>query len=157
MFYRKLTIIFTCCFLAACDGIEQSAEVDAIEQTEVTAPQETVVHINECPVYESRHWHAWIDRYSSTEGTNRLNITGQIDLPTPGYTINWKTGIQDRAMPPSQRFILELIPPDGMAMQMISPTNVSFKTETPLLEFREVLIYCGDKLLATMPYVTPTE
>gem|GEM_PF-6258316 len=37
-------------------------------------------------VYERRNWLAWIDTSDSSTGTGRLNITGQIDLPSPGYS-----------------------------------------------------------------------
>ena len=108
-----------------------------------------------CPVMETRNWHAWIDRVGEKE--SRLNIWGEIDLPTPGYTVEWQPGILDRRRPPAQRITLSFVPPEGMVTQVITPTKVNFTMPTSILEYRLVMIYCGDKLLAEIPDVTPQE
>ena len=108
-----------------------------------------------CPVMETRNWHAWIDRVGEKE--SRLNIWGEIDLPTPGYTVEWQPGILDRRQPPAQRINLSPVPPEGMVTQVITPTKVNFTMPTSILEYRLVMIYCGDKLLAEIPDVTPQE
>ncbi len=110
-----------------------------------------------CPVLESRNWHAWIDKVLVRERKGRLNITGQIDLPSPGYAISWKLGPLDRAKPPGQRLSLDIKPPDGMVIQVLTPTQIHIQTEAQVLEFREVAIYCEGTLLASLPGVTPTE
>ena len=108
-----------------------------------------------CPVLKTRNWHAWIDRLGEKE--SRLNIRGEVDLPTPGYQVEWQPGILDRRQPPAQRLTLSLVPPEGMVIQVITPTKVNFTMPTSILEYRSVMIYCGDKLLAEIPDVTPQE
>ena len=108
-----------------------------------------------CPVMETRNWHAWIDRLGQKE--SRLNIRGEVDLPTPGYKVEWQPGILDRRRPPAQRISLSLVPPEGIVAQVITPTKVNFTMPTSILEYRSVMIYCGDKLLAEIPDVTPQE
>ena len=115
---------------------------------------ETTEH-SSCPVMGSRNWHAWIDRVAENE--SRLNISGEVDLPTPGYQVEVKPGILDRRKPPAQRFSLSFTPPDGIVAQVITPTKVSYTMSTSILEYRSVIIYCGDKLLAEIPDVTPQE
>ena len=118
---------------------------------EVTQPENTT----SCPVRSSRNWHAWIDRVAENE--SRLNISGEVDLPTPGYKVEWQPGILDRRNPPAQRISISFIPPEGMTIQVITPTEVSFTMPSPILKYRSVAIYCGDKLLADIPDVMPSE
>ncbi len=108
-----------------------------------------------CPVIASRNWHAWIDRVAENEP--RLNISGEVDLPTPGYQVEVKPGILDRRQPPAQRFSLSFTPPEGIVAQVITPTKVSYTMPTSILEYRSIMIYCGDKLLVEIPDVTPQE
>ena len=108
-----------------------------------------------CPAIDSRNWHAWIDRIGEDEP--RLNITGEVDLPTPGYQVEWQPGISDRRNPPAQRISISFAPPEGIVAQVITPTEVSFTMPSPILEYRSVMIYCGDKLLAEIPDVGPQE
>ncbi|ELS02472.1 hypothetical protein Xen7305DRAFT_00021860 [Xenococcus sp. PCC 7305] len=108
-----------------------------------------------CPVLESRNWHAWIDRVAEKEP--RLNISGEVDLPSPGYIVEVQPGILDRRQPPAQRLSLSFTSPEGVVAQVITPTKVSYTMPTPILEYRSVMIYCGDKLLAEIPDVTPQE
>ena len=108
-----------------------------------------------CPVIASRNWHAWIDRVAENEP--RLNISGEVDLPTPGYQVEVKPGILDRRQPPTQRFSLSFTPPEGIVAQVITPTQVRYTMPTSILEYRSIMIYCGDKLLVEIPDVTPQE
>lgn len=110
-----------------------------------------------CSVVESRNWHAWIDQVADDSLNPRLNIVGQVDTPTPGYEIVFTPGALDRRRPPSLRITLTAEPPDGIVTQVIDTQNVSFKLETDILEYRSIIVVCGDKQLAEMVGVTPTE
>ena len=107
-----------------------------------------------CPVIESRNWHAWIDKAPGPTALAALNITGEVDMPTPGYTIAIEEGPTDRAQPPGQRFRLTATPPDGMVAQVVTPTQVSYSAGTKFLKLREVIIGCGDKVLGRIPDVS---
>ena len=108
-----------------------------------------------CPVKSSRNWYAWIDRVAENEP--RLVISGEVDLPTPGYKVEWRSGIRDRSQPPAQRLSISFTPPEGTVIQVITPTEVSFTMPSLLLEYSSVMIYCGEKLLAEIPDVVPTD
>ena len=79
-----------------------------------------------------------------------LHISGEIDLPTPGYTVTLTEGISDRAMPPSQRFRLALTKPGGMVAQVVTPAPVKYQGLASSPAYRTILILCGDRLLAAI-------
>ena len=132
-------------------------ETKSVQNTDdaISQPLAKSVNDSSCAVMKSRNWHAWIDRVAENEP--RLNIVGEVDLPTPGYTIEWKPGILDRRKPPSQRLSLLLTPPEGIVIQVITPTKVNYVMPASSLEYRAILIYCGDQLLTEIPDVVPTE
>ena len=77
-----------------------------------------------------------------------LNISGEITLPTSGYTISVRAGPLDRRQPPTQRVILDLVKPDGPALQVLTMEAVSGQLSDALPAYRAVMIVCGDKALA---------
>lgn len=111
----------------------------------------------DCPVSASRNWHAWIDKMPGPGATMTLNISGEVDLPTPNYSVELVAGPADRMMPPGLRFKLAATAPNGMVTQVITPTQVTYRAETPYPKIREILIGCGGETLATIPDVTITE
>ena len=54
--------------------------------------------------YDSRNWQATIDRMPGPGAQAMLHITGEIDMPTPGYSVELAQGPADRMMPPGVRF-----------------------------------------------------
>ena len=136
-------------------GCTTSPNTEAKTETDLDPNNEIAQNTVNCPVMESRNWHAWIDR--DRENKAKLNITGEVDLPTPAYTVEWQPGILDRRQPPTQRINLSFVRPEGIVAQVITPTEVSYTMPTQILEYRSVAIYCGDRLLAEIPNVTPQE
>ena len=123
-----------------------------------TPTQEESTEENHCSIYDSRNWHAWLDTFDLAKGKYRLNITGEVDLPSPGYELTWKMGIADRAFPPGQNITLSAKKPDGrMSIQVITPTAVSLKQEVPHAAYRKIAIFCGDTLLTTITDVQLTD
>lgn len=110
----------------------------------------------DCLIYETRNWHAWIDQGGENGGT-RLIVAGQLDLPTPGFEIAWEQGPLDRMQPPALRLRLRATPPDGMVLQAITPTDVMHKQPYDLLEYRAVIVLCGEHVLAEIFDVKPTD
>ena len=145
IYFLSLGILLASCSTQANIPEEQNTT------EELTQPEDTT----SCSVMESRNWHAWIDLVAEDEP--RLNISGEVDLPTPGYKVEWQPGILDRRNPPAQRISISLIPPEGIVTQVITPTEVSFTMRSPILKYRSVAIYCGDNLLADIPDVMPSE
>ena len=143
-------IVTSCSTRANLPEAQDTPEKNIEEQ--VTEPINTTTS---CPTVESRNWHAWIDGVA--ENNPRLVISGEVDLPTPGYKVEWQPGILDRSQPPAQRLSISFTPPDGVVTRVITPTEVSYTMPSLLLEYRSVMIYCGDKLLADLPGVMPTD
>ena len=113
--------------------------------------------IIKCPVYDSRNWHAWIDQLDRSTGSGRLNISGQIEVPSPGYSMEFSLGPLDRRSPPSLRVQLSLKPPEGAVIQVIHTEKLQHSFDTKVLHYRSIILTCGDKKLAEMVDVTPTE
>ena len=110
-----------------------------------------------CPVLQSRHWHAWIERATDNNVVSRLIITGQVDMPTPGYTVTFTPGPLDRRQPPTLRVMLNAKAPQGMSLQVIDIKNISFRMDTEILNYRAIIVACGDEQLTEIAEVTPME
>ena len=108
-----------------------------------------------CPVIASRNWQAEINNNGANEPS--LIITGEIDLPTPGYQVAWQPEISDRQEASIPRIRISLIPPEGIVTQVITPTAVSFTMPSALPEYSSVMVYCGDQLLAEISNVVPQD
>ena len=155
--YSLLNCFVTLSLLIAGCTYDSNIEANTKDQQNIENTAVETTDNSVCPVLESRNWHAWIDRATENENEPRLNISGEVDLPTPGYKVEVIPGILDRRQPPAQRFSLFLTPPDGIVIQVITPTKVSYTMPKSLLEYRSIMIYCGEKLLAEIPDVTPQE
>lgn len=106
-----------------------------------------------CPAIASRNWQAEI----KTNGDNEpsLIITGEIDLPTPGYQVTWQPETSDLQEASTQRIGISLLPPEGIVIQVITPTAVSFTMPSALPEYSSVMVYCGEQLLAEISNIEP--
>jgi hypothetical protein len=122
---------------------EESRTGDAAVETELTPGAG-----GNCPVIASRNWSARVT--SSAAGERRLHVAGEIDLPAPGYTADFSEGPADRRMPPAQHLILELIEPDEMAAQVVTPMSVEYEGDAIYPEYRAILVRCGDVVLASI-------
>jgi hypothetical protein len=105
-----------------------------------------------CP-HVSRDWQAWINAMPGPDAKRTLHITGNVDMPTPGYSVKLVEGPADRMQPPGLRFQLEVTPPDGPVTQVITPAEVNYSAPTPYSQIREIMISCGDRPLATITEV----
>ncbi len=126
-------------FLSACSTTE-SPYVSVAEESETS----------QCSEFRSYHWQAWIEK----DDTAKLHLEGNIDFPSPGYSISARLGPMDRARPPGLRIILTVNKPQQPTIQVITPTPVTFSFDALTSVFREVIIVCGDSTLATIPNVT---
>ena len=109
---------------------------------------------SDCPVYESRDWQAWINAMPGPNSNPTLHIRGEVDMPTPGWSVELVAGPADRAQPPGLRFRLKTERPGGIVTQVITPTEVRYEAPTPYREIREIIIGCGDRTLVTIDEVT---
>lgn len=106
---------------------------------------------DECPIMESRDWRAWVD--AEPGGPRMLRVEGEVDMPTPGYRAVWRVGPADRRLPPAQHLILDLTPPLGLSLQVITPTRLSYAGEAVYPAYRAIVVRCGDRVLAEIDEV----
>ncbi len=111
----------------------------------------------ECPILQSDHWHAWLDKYEQKGNSFRLNINGEITLPHSAFYLKWSRGPLDRRSPPNLRLYLTPAPLEGMAIQVITKEMIDYKMNTAINHFKHVTIYCNNKLLAQIDDVTLTD
>lgn len=143
LFASMLATVALCSSCAQKSLVEQTGDIEPL--------------VMECPVYESLNWHAWIDQLDTASGTGRLNVNGLIELPSPGYTIEYHVDSVDNGGPPSMNIELKISPPKGMSIQVITTESIQHSTETKALRLQSVTVSCGDKQLAEMVDVMPTE
>jgi hypothetical protein len=117
-------------------------------QAESGAGQAPVFEFSECPVIASRGWNAHINAMPGPGAKPTLIITGEVDLPTPGFTVELIAGPADRMMPPGQRFSLVATPPEGMVTQVVTATPVRYSAPATYGTYRSITIGCGGKVLA---------
>lgn len=111
------------------------------------------VQTDGCSVSRSTSWQAWLEPVVGQNPSKVLRISGEVDMPTPGYVVTLESGPADRAMPPSQRFRLKAEPPSGMVAQIITPTAVTFRKAATYPAYRSIVILCGERVLATITEV----
>ena len=138
---RQAIIGLTGLLLMACDGPAQEAAMAPVQNE--TTPQVT----ENCAVLDSRNWQAWVNAMPGPDAQPTLHVTGDVDLPTPGYTIEWRLGALDRMQPPGQRLVLSTTPPDGIVTQVVTTVGVAFAGETTITEYREVIVTCGGSIM----------
>lgn len=138
MMKTRLLLIFAAFVLPACAATTTAGEAPA-----------STASPSACPVLGSRNWQAVLAK-SSNGGPLSLSVTGEVDLPTPGYAISLRQGITDRAMPPSQQIITEFTPPQGMVTQVVTTEQLRFTLPNALPGYRSIVVRCGDSALATI-------
>ncbi len=130
----------------AAEDLAAPAEPQAIASAPSEEPAVT------CAVIDSRNWKAW----TAPDGTGTtLYVSGEVDLPTPGYVAALRLGASDRAMPPGQVVHLDLTPPEGLVAQVVTATPVELQSPGAYPEYRSVAILCGGKPVAEIAPVGP--
>lgn len=129
---------------AGCAGVE--APADPVEPPK-PAP------VAACPVIESRDWAAWVNAMPGPGTTKELIATGQIVLPTPGYTVTLTAGMADRSATPTQQLILTATPPAGMVAQVLTTQSVRYQGPAISMQYRAVRIMCGGTMLTEIANV----
>ena len=157
MIFRTLALPGIALFmLSACSPAENSAEGEtaAAPEEEITSD---MTDIASCPVIDSRNWHAWIDAMPGPDSNPALHVSGEVDMPTPGYRFEWREGAADRSATPVQRLMLTATPPDGMVAQVITTEPVRYDGPAIAKLYRGILVMCGGSVLADLPDVSIAE
>lgn len=137
MSLNRTAVAITLSAVVACAPIEAPEPVDPPLPPPVSS----------CPVIESRTWAAWVNAMPGPKAANTLIVTGEIVLPTPGYTATLTAGMADRSARPVQQLILTLTPPDGVVAQVLTPTSVRYEGPAISQQYSGVRIMCGGAML----------
>ncbi len=116
------------------------------------ATEEAAGDADGCPVLSSSDWNAWIDHTPGT-GEPTLNVTGVVELPTPGFTFVWREGPLDRRSPPTQRLVLVPESPTGLVAQVLTTETVQYRAHALATDYRSIHIVCGSHTLAIIDEV----
>ncbi|MET0546948.1 MAG: hypothetical protein ABWZ40_11615 [Caulobacterales bacterium] len=133
---------------AACLGACESPKPDETAPPPLAAAPEQPVAEAKCAVIENKNWQAFIDKMPGVNAKPSLRVTGEIVLPTPGFTIALKEGRADRSAIPTQHLILELTPPTGQVMQALSTETVRYDGPAIAEKYTAVQIVCAGMQLA---------
>jgi hypothetical protein len=119
----------------------------------VTAPAD-------CPVLDSRDWSAFVNAMPGPDARPELIVSGTVQLPTAGYSVDLRPGPTEGASPPVQTVELVATPPDGPAATAL--TDMDVRLEMPAHSapagapspYRGVRVMCGGSELA---FIAPVE
>lgn len=108
---------------------------------------------SDCPIIESSDWAAWINAMPGPNARPKLIVTGKVTVPTGGYRIEWGDMRVAESYPVQVFADLRVIPPSGMATQVITTHNVrgEWPMDPPVGSFT---VRCGDRVLAR---ISPVE
>lgn len=136
---RQALLILSLTTLSACMTVDEPSA----PPTEPPAQP-----VASCPVIESRDWAAWVNAMPGPAATKQLIATGQVVLPTPGYTVTLTAGMADRSATPMQQLILTATPPTGMVTQVLTTVPVRYDGPAISMQYRAVRIMCGGQMLS---------
>ena len=104
-----------------------------------------------CHIISSNNWSAQLE--TSEQGKAMLAIKGDIELPSPGYSVVLEQGMADRSATPSQHFNLKTKQLDGMYIQMVTPMTLQHSAPAIAKQYRSIVIHCGGEVIATIDNV----
>ena len=145
---RHLLVIAGVAALAACQPPPAQESETPAPAAETAAAD--AAPANGCAVIANRNWTAHINAMPGPNAQRTLNVSGEIDLPTPGYTVTLREGPADRSARPVQQLILDTAPPAEIAaIQVVTPTQVSYQGPA-LGAYSAISIMCGGSSIATI-------
>lgn len=120
--------------------------------TTETPPAQTAAVAGACVVSANRNWTAHVNAMPGPNAQRTLNVAGEVDLPSPGYTVTLTEGIADRSATPTQQLNLAVTPPaEGTAnIQVITPTAVSYSGPAIAQQYAGVRIMCEGQQIAAI-------
>lgn len=76
-------------------------------------------HPDGCPIVASSGWAAWVDAMPGPGAQPRLIVTGEVTVPTGGYSFAWRDLRIAESYPVQVFAELEALPPDRPAAQAL--------------------------------------
>jgi hypothetical protein len=114
-------------------------------QTTPTPPQ-----ASNCPVIDGRSWSAHINAMPGPNAQRTLIVSGEIDLPTPRYTVSITAGPADRSAIPVQQIVLTANGPGGIVPQVVTTYPVRYDGPAIAQQYRAVRVVCAGRQLAEL-------
>jgi hypothetical protein len=129
--------------LAACGQTNSTTD-----PTPAPAPVAEAPTASTCAVIANRNWTAHINAMPGPGAQRTLIVSGEVDLPTPGYTATLDLGPADRSATPVQQLIVNTTAPTGIVAQVVTPYPVRYEGPAIAQQYRAVRIMCGGQQLA---------
>ncbi|MGI8931596.1 MAG: hypothetical protein ACR2FK_04345 [Sphingomicrobium sp.] len=103
----------------------------------------------DCPVVRSSDWRGHVDAMPGPNDNPRLIVTGQVTVPTGGYSLALRMGPVAESYPVQVTVYLDATPPNGPATQALETREVrgSWRSEERV---GSVTIRCGSRVLASL-------
>lgn len=142
---KRLAFACAALVLVACQPPPAEEATTAEAPAAVAATTAAAPAIPEgCSALAQRNWQALL---AASGSSATLTISGEVDLPTPGYGVSLARDPNDAADATEAHLMLNLTPPAGMVAQVVSPTPVRyFGPAGP--NYAVVHIMCGAGSLA---------
>jgi hypothetical protein len=142
----KTTHLMLACAIVALTACGQTSATT--EPTPAPAPVAESPTASACAVIANRNWTAHINAMPGPNAQRTLIVSGEVDLPTPGYTVTLDLGAADRSAIPVQQLIVNTTAPPGIVAQVVTPTPVRYEGPAIAQQYSAVRIMCGGAQLA---------
>ena len=142
----KITHLLLACTIATLAACGQTNATT--DPTPAPAPVAEAPTASTCAVIANRNWTAHINAMPGPGAQRTLIVSGEVDLPTPGFTASLDLGPADRSAIPVQQLIVNTTAPTGIVAQVVTPTPVRYEGPAIAQQYRAVRIMCGGQQLA---------
>lgn len=132
--------------LGACG--QTTATTETAAEPEVAAVEPAAA--GACAVIANRNWTAHINAMPGPNAQRTLIVAGEVDLPTPGYTVTLDLGIADRSAMPTQQLVINTTAPTGIVPHIVTAYPVNYSGPAIAAQYTAVRIMCGGQQLAEM-------
>ncbi|ANP47662.1 hypothetical protein [Candidatus Viadribacter manganicus] len=133
---------------ALCFAISLAGLASACQTT--SAPSAPPEQTSNCPVIDARNWSAHINAMPGPNAQRTLIVTGEVDLPTPGYAVTLTAGAADRSAIPVQQIIVSATRPTGIVPQIVTTFSARYDGPAIAQHYRAVRVMCGAQQLAEL-------
>ncbi|WP_395647863.1 hypothetical protein [Terricaulis sp.] len=142
---RALVVAAVAATLASCgqQGGDTASSTDSSTATATTAAEtstETATTATACAAVAHRNWSARLAGQAG--GASTLTISGQVDLPTPGYAVSLVRDAAESPAATEPHLTLSLTPPAGVVAQVVTPTPAYYFAPAGA-QYTRVHIMCG--------------
>lgn len=148
---RTVVVAAAAAVLASCgqQGSDTASTTDSATttQTTETSAGETATTASACAVLAHRNWSARLA--GPAGGASTLTISGQIDLPTPGYAVSLQRDGAENSTAVEPHLTLALTPPTATVAQVVTPTPAYYFAPATA-QYTRVHIMCGGSELTTI-------